>query len=623
MLFGRGAPTLLENAQAYASPSRDDATAYDYIIVGAGTAGCVLASRLSEDANLSVLVIEAGGSNDILEAKAPLTFGKLFKGPKDWNYDTVPQPNVDGRQLYWPRGKMLGGCSSMNAMMYHHASHTDYDEWERLGCKGWAYRDLQPFFRKAEKYTPNAARPKLDLAHRGADGLWQTGHSHLSEVGSKAFIPACEANGIPFVPDVNTPSGTEGVTNILTFIDPSGRRSSAATAYLPAEIQKRPNLTIGINAMVCRVLFDGKRAVGVEIQNARDGPSYFATARTRVILAAGAVNTPQTLMLSGIGPRAHLEQHGISVLVDNANVGAHMRDHFCASVVCARAKAGKTLDYLTNDLKAIPALLRWLTVGGGPVSNNVGEAAAFLRSTDPQIKAMTHPLTKPENRTFEMHGSLGVGPDLEIICTPIAYLDHGFTPAPAGHNVISMVPIGLRPKSEGSVTLRSASPWDKAQIDPRYWTDEGDNDRKVLLAGLRLCIALLHHDAFKDMLEPLEMDNDESSLYWPMNADPDKVTDDQLWKWMTKRSFTLYHPVTSARMAPSPADGVVGLDLSVHGVEGLSVCDASIFPEQISGHPTAAIIAIAEKYADMLKTGQVGKPGAASQGPQETPASHL
>ncbi|KAI8911405.1 hypothetical protein DFJ77DRAFT_97381 [Powellomyces hirtus] len=577
---------------------------YDYVIIGGGTAGSVLASRLTEDSSISVLVLEAGGTNNILEAQAPLTFNKLFKTDKDWNYETTPQQNVAGRELYWPRGKLLGGSSSLNAMMFHHASFSDYDEWEQVfGCKGWGYEDMKPFFRKAEQFTPNIARTPVDPLHRSSDGVWQVGHSYLSEIGGKGFVGGCVEAGIPFSPDVNTPKGTEGVAHIMTFIDKNGRRSSAATAYLPPAVQKRPNLTIAINVLVTRIIFEETnakpRAIAVELGNERNGQKYYVSAKQQIILTAGSINTPQTLMLSGVGPQSTLEKFNIPVVVDNPNVGSHLKDHFCSSGILCKAKPGTTLDYLTSDIKAIPALARWLITGGGPLTSNIAECSAFFKSTDPTLP-VTHALTKPENKP-ELHGSLGVGPDLEIIGAPIAFIDHGFTPGPPGDNVFSMVPIGLRPRSSGTITIRSTDPWDKAIIDPRYWSDKGDNDRKVLLAGVRVCIKIAQSEAMKPYLETVPVSNDPESFYWPWCADATQITDDQIWTWMTRTSFTLYHPVSSARMGPDPASAVVDTDLQVHGVEGLVICDASIFPEQISGHPTAAIIAIAEKAAEMVK----------------------
>ncbi|TKY86589.1 hypothetical protein EX895_004738 [Sporisorium graminicola] len=575
----------------------DNTKTYDFVIVGGGTAGCVLASRLTQDSSVSVLLIEAGPTDNVLPTKAPLLFNKLFKTERDWDYTTTPQSHVDSRELCWPRGKMLGGCSSINALIYHHASYSDYDEWaQKLGCKGWAYADLAPYFRKAEGCTPKNG---FDASSRGTSGPWRTSHSYLSTVGKEGFLNACQEVGLPFSPDINTPAGTEGVTNLMTFIDHKGQRSSASTAYLTPTVMARANLTVALGAMVTRIVFDKSsatpRATGVVLQTSSGGKLYAANAKRKVILAAGAINTPQILMLNGIGPAAILESQSIPVVKPNEHVGAHLKDHFCTSGLLLKAKPGYTFDYLNNTIKAVPALVRWLTFGTGPVSSNIAECGAFFRSNDERLPIGT-PSSPPK-----YHGSQGVGPDIEILGAPVAYIDHGFTPAPAGVNIFSMVPIGLRPRSEGFVKIQSRDPFVKPLIDPRYWTDVEDNDRKVLLAGLRVCIAIAHADALQPFLEKVEPSNDPDNLFWPWCAPKDAtITDEDLLRWMSRTAFTLYHPVGTSRMSPSEKDGVVDLDLNVHGVDGLAVCDASIFPEQISGHPTAPIIAIAEKAAEIF-----------------------
>ncbi|PWY98482.1 alcohol oxidase [Testicularia cyperi] len=591
------------------------AKSYDYIIIGGGTAGCVLANRLTQDPSTTVLMLEAGGDNTALTLQAPAMFTKNFKTDLDWDYTTTPQPHIENKEMQWPRGKVIGGCSSINAMMYHHCAPSDYDEWDQVyKCKGWSYKELGPYLRRSEKYTPHASQPEVKGLERGEAGLWHTGHSsHKSDCTAKGWVNACVEVGIPFSPDLNTPRGTAGVTQFTTFIDKNGRRSSAATAYLGPEVRSRPNLTIGINVMVDRILFDRSgakpRAIAVEVQNKRDGPKYYAAAKRKVLLCGGAVNSPQTLMLSGIGPRSTLDKFGIPVVVENDLVGERLSDHLCSSGVLVKAKPGTTLDYLSSDIKAIPALARWLVTGGGPISSNAGEAAAFVKCNDPSLP-LVHQLTKPENKP-EYNGSLGIGPDIELIATPVAYVDHGATPAPDGTSCISMVGLNVRPKSKGTVTIQSADPWDKAVVDPKYFSDPDGNDRKVTLAGMRLAIAISHADALKPYIEGYQTE-DESDFYWPAAADPSKLTDDQLLSYATKKAFTLYHPVGTVKMGPDASDSVVDTNLDVHGVEGLTVCDASIFPEQISGHPTAAVIAIAEKASDILKNAAKDKGSAAS-----------
>jgi choline dehydrogenase len=302
---------------------------------------------------------------------------------------------------------------------------------------------------------------------------------------------------------------------------------------LSQDVINRKNLDIAVHAYVNRVLFEGNEAVGIEVQKTRDGPKYHIGAKKEVILCGGTINTPQLLKLSGIGTKAELEKHNIKVVKELSAVGEHLKDHFCTSGILCKAKPGYTLDYLTNDIKAIPSLLRWFLTGGGPVTSNVGEAAAFLRSADPPVKVGGEKVVD--------YGSGGIGPDIEIIGSPLAYVNHGADKAPPGTDVYSLVPIGLRPQSEGTITLKSDNVFDAAIIDPKYWSDKDDNDRKVLLVGLRVCLKIIRSEALKKYLEPVETNDDPDSYFWPYSAsDDDAITDDQLRKWMGKTAFTLY-----------------------------------------------------------------------------------
>ncbi|CEJ58893.1 Putative Choline dehydrogenase and related flavoproteins [Penicillium brasilianum] len=578
-------------------------TSYDYVIIGAGAAGCVLANKLSEDKNVSVLLLEAGGDNTkVFESKVPILFSKLFHTKHDWDYYTVEQPQLANRALYWPRGKILGGSSSMNAMMYHHCSKSDFDEWAAThGCEGWSYSDLAPFLRGMERFTPHPGRPAIDPQHRGSTGQWHTGYSWLTEIVEKGFLPACHDVQIPAIEDVNTHQGGLGVTRFQTFIDTKGQRSSLATAFLTPEVLARPNLYVACNVRVTRVLFDQlttkePTAIGVEFQTSRGGERFEVHARREVILSGGAVNTPQTLLLSGIGPAETLKAYGIPIIRANEAVGRNLKDHLCTTPVIVKAKDGVTLDYLGSDIKALPALARWLLTGGGPLSSNVGEAAAFIRSTDynfPQTVNAPNDFTSGNN-----------APDLELIGAPLAFIHHGEEKPIDNSSVFSIVPIGLRPQSHGTVSIKSRDVFDAPIIDPKYLTDKNDNDRNVLLVGLRVCLKLLQSPAFKKYFEPIPANDDPASYWWPYSSsDVDKITDEQLLRFMDEKAFTLYHPVGSARMGPSPATSVVDLECQVHGVKCLRVMDASVFPEQISGHPTAPIAAMAAKLSKMIIEG--------------------
>ncbi|KAF7717097.1 Glucose-methanol-choline oxidoreductase [Penicillium ucsense] len=606
-------PQMLNGPPASYAAAQRSLKSYDYVIVGAGAAGCVLASKLSEDKNVSVLVLEAGGDNrKVFESKVPLMFSKLFHSPHDWDYYTVEQSQLANRSLYWPRGKILGGSSSMNAMMYHHCSPSDFDEWANThGCQGWSHADLAPYLRSMERFTPHPGRPAIDAQHRGSTGQWMTGYSWLSEIVEKGFLPACADAQIPDVADVNTKQGGLGVTRFQTFIDTKGQRSSLATAFFTPDVLARPNLYVACNVRVNRVLFDlittkEPTAIGVELQTTRGGPRFEVHARREVILSGGTINTPQTLLLSGIGPADELTKHGIPVVKENNAVGRNMKDHLCTTPITIKAKDGYTLDYLGNDLKALPALARWLLTGGGPLTSNVGEAAAFIRSVDYNFAQTTK---SPQDKASSVNA-----PDLEIIGAPICFLQHGEEKPLNDSSIFTLVPIGLRPESRGTITLRSRDVFDAAIIDPRYLTDKDNNDRNVLLVGLRVCLKIMQSPAFKAYFDPVPVNDDPTSYWWPYSSsNPDAITDDQLIRFMDEKAFTLYHPVGSARMGPSPATSVVDPECRVHGVKCLRVMDASVFPEQISGHPTAPIAAMAAKLSAMIREGAaVGSPVAAN-----------
>lgn len=350
-------------------------------------------------------------------------------------------------------------------MMSHNCDAADFDHWAKeLGCTGWSYRDIVPYMRKSEKFTPNPNRPPINVEHRGDTGPWQTGYSWLTEIGEKGFLGGCEEVGIPMSEDINTPKGTLGATRFQSFIDSKGQRSSAATAYLPQEVLNRPNLDVAINVRVSRIIFDQTLAahkepvaIGVEVAKSKDGPLFDVCANCEVLLCGGSVNTPQLLLLSGIGSREELSRFSIPVVKESNAVGQNLKDHFCTSSILAKAKPGFTLDYLASDIKAIPSLVRWLVTGGGPLTSNIGETACFLRSVDPPFPVSSE---KPIDNT-----SGGKGPDIEVIGGPLCFLHHGEETAPPNTNIFSLVPIGLRPMSKGYVALKSRSVWDHRECE--------------------------------------------------------------------------------------------------------------------------------------------------------------
>ncbi|KAF8580208.1 GMC oxidoreductase [Ramaria rubella] len=574
-----------------ASPLNGIQHNYDYIIVGGGTAGCVIANRLSEDQNVSVLVVESGGNHeDQLFAKVPILFGKLFKTDADWEYYTEPQTALNNRKLYWPRGKLLGGSSSMNAMMFTEGAPSDYDEWERLGAKGWGFNDIKPYLRKIEGHVLHNDHPETTHKNRGDKGLVQTGYSHCGDI-AKAYLKACAKNGIDYVPDINTGVTSLGGTETMSFIDSKGHRSSSATAFLGAETLARPNLHVLVQSTVTRVLFtsDAKpRAAGVEIGRSPSDPARFrAGAKKEVIICAGAINTPQILLLSGVGPREQLEKLGIK--------------HPSTGSVSFRAKLGSTLDYLNEPDGAGPALQEWMEKGTGPLTSNVAETTTFFRTTDTKRPVFRHPFgTKAHGLNEVKDTTSGPGaPDAEMIGAGIAFLKCGFETAPPGTNIFTIFPILLRPSSVGTLKLRSSSPWDKPIIDPKVFSHP--NDMATMVRAVRLALRIGRSEPLVSQLELKPHSTNKEDVFWPGDADPDIITDAEIEAFIRRNAETNFHPVGTAKIGSSANEGVVDPELRVHGAEGLRVMDASVFPTQMSGHPACIIYAMAYRAADLIK----------------------
>lgn len=401
---------------------------YDYIIVGTGTAGCVIANRLTEDPSITVLAIESGHSDlKQLFSRIPAAFAQLFSSGADWDITTEPQQHANGRKMYWPRGKMLGGCSAINAMIYNKGAPADYDEWESLGLKGWGYKDVKPYLTKAENLSMKARMklPKEDLAHHGTTGPWEIGYTHSTD-SAVTFLDACEQVGIEKVTDLNTDKGMVGVSTFQTFIDTKGQRSSTAVAYLNAEVAGRSNLKIAVGQSVTRIILDQSgaqpRAIGVEMAASQHAPiRYLAKAKREVILCAGAVHTPHILKFSGLGPAAELESHGIKVIKDISAVGANLVDHLFTALV-SRVNERHSVQHITDKMASIPALIEWFRYGTGVMTSNVAEAAAFIRMADRE--------DAPEHLRKKDTTSGPGSADIELMCGVAAYINHGKTLPP-------------------------------------------------------------------------------------------------------------------------------------------------------------------------------------------------
>lgn len=370
-----------------------------------------------------MLAIESGHSDlRQLFSRIPAAFAQLFKTAADHDITTTPQTNAGGRAMQWPRGRMLGGCSAINAMIYNKGAPDDYDEWEKLGNKGWSYKDVLPYMKKAECFKESSSHwlTREDLEQHGRSGPWQTGYSYCSKF-ARSFIDACVKQDIPEIADCNTRTGMNGTVQFQTFIDSKGQRSSAAVAYLDNEVCRRPNLKIAVGQTVTRVIFDESgptpRAVGVEMSAGGATPiRYLAAAKKEVILSTGAIHTPHILKLSGIGPATELKALGIPLIKDLPAVGANLVDHIFASV-CFKITKGYSLQYLADPIASLSSLVEWLRHGTGPMTCNVADAAAFLRTAD-------RPDAPQSLRQNDLASGKN-GSDLEILQAALVYRNHG------------------------------------------------------------------------------------------------------------------------------------------------------------------------------------------------------
>ena len=533
--------------RAYVAASRQtlrSRSMVDYIIVGAGSSGCVLANRLSADPDVSVLLLEAGEPDTKAPIHIPAAFSKLFQTQCDWNYRTVPQEHAGGREMYWPRGKVLGGSSSINAMIYIRGHYADYDGWAADGCEGWSYADVLPYFKRSEDSSEG------ESAYHGVGGPMPVTSPRSPSPFSRAFVDAAAQAGYPRNDDFNG-SEQEGA-GLYALTQLNGRRASAATTFL-REARKRPNLTIETGAHATRVLFKNGRATGVEI--IQDGMVRAVDAAQEVILSGGAINTPQLLMLSGIGPAHQLEEHGLRVLADRAAVGQNLHDH---PIVGVHYRFKEPISLLGAE--GLMSVARYLVLRDGMLSSNVAEAGLFVR-------------TRAGERV----------PDVQFHVAPVLFQDHGLTPVT--EHGFSLGPTLVRPRSRGELTLASSDPFAHPRIDPNYLADPADAES--LVAGVRIAREIVEQSA----LDPFR--GEEIRPGASLTSDADIET------YVRQTCETLYHPVGTCRMG-ADSESVVDLHLRVRGVEGLRVVDASIMPTIPNGNTNAAALMIGEKAADLI-----------------------
>jgi choline dehydrogenase len=531
---------------------------YDYVIVGAGSAGCVLANRLSEDPSVRVLVLEAGAPDRKQEIHIPAAFAKLFKTPYDWVYETEPQPHLGNRRLYWPRGKMLGGSSSMNAMMYIRGHRADYDNWRDQGNPGWGFADVLPYFRRMENEERGASE------YHGVGGPLNVADLRTVNPLTRTFLLAAGEIGLPATDDFNGPQ-QEGI-GLTQVTQKQGKRHSTATAYLKPALG-RPNLTVLTQAQATRILFEQKRAVGVAYQ--QNGKEQQAQAAREVLLCGGAINSPHLLLLSGIGPAEQLMSLGIPIVHHLPGVGQNLQDHLLAITAfsCTQPVTLASAEKLNN-------ILSFLLLKNGPLTSNVGEAAGFLK-TRPTLAA----------------------PDLEMIFAPVYFIEHGFS-NPPGHG-FSIGAILLQPESRGYITLRSPNPLEAPAIQPNYLAHE--EDLRVLVEGIKLARRIAQASAFAAYRGE------------EVTPGPKAQTDSAIAEQIRQTSQTLYHPVGTCKMGSDPL-AVVDAELRVRGVAGLRVVDASVMPTIIRGHTNAPTIMLAEKVTDAIKRAASATVGSAAQG---------
>jgi choline dehydrogenase len=523
----------------------------DFIVVGAGSAGCAVAARLSEDPATRVLLLEAGGEDRNRWIHIPLGFGKTFADPSvNWCYETEPDPGASNRRVFWPRGKVLGGSSSINGMVYIRGQAEDFDHWRQLGNTGWSFEDVLPYFRRAEHQTRGA-----DAFH-GIDGPLCVSDVPDRHPICEAFIKSAMELGFPLNDDFNGAS-QEGVGYHQTTTR-KGRRCSTAVGYLRPAMQ-RPNLQVMTEALTEKIVFDGRRATGVAFR--QNGRLITAGARREVILCGGAVNSPQLLMLSGIGPREHLIELGIPVLHHLPGVGQSLQDHYSAPIKLKCRLPITVNDVMQSNARKLKVGLQYMLFKTGPLAMATSPAALFAR-------------TRPELAS----------PDVKCSISPFS----AERPQDGLHpwSGFTMIAYQLRPESRGQIKLKSANPADPPAVYPNYLTTE--TDQRTIVAGLKLCRQLLANPHMQQFVQ---------SEFLP---GPAVQTDHQLLDFARQRGGTVYHPTSTCKMGNDPL-AVVDPELRVHGIDGLRVADASIMPTVVSGNTNAATIMIGEKVADMAR----------------------
>jgi len=535
----------------------NDIASFDYVIVGGGSAGCVLANRLSEDPDVRVLVLEAGKPDKDWLIHVPLGVGKVWRSPKhNWDYISDPEPHADNREIWHPRGKVVGGSSSINMMAYVRGHRGDYDRWRQMGLTGWSYAEVLPYFKRLENFAGGGD------TYRGDSGSLRTRITRADDEFHRAYLAAGKAAGYPVTEDFNG-ARQEGFAS-QQFNVAHGRRYSAARAFLHPAL-KRPNVSLRTEALVARVIFEGTRAIGVAFK--QNGQEHQVRAERDIILSGGAYNSPHLLMLSGVGPADHLVEHGIPIVADRAGVGQNLQDHPGTHVEYAFSRPTDYIQALRFDRLAVNMMRAWF-FGSGPAAIPPGAGTAFLKS-DP---------------AFEL-------PDLQFFFRPLGFGADMWFPVIKPHAPEGFTFRGcqLRPESRGEIRLASSDPFRKARVLNNFLSTE--TDRKAL----RDCVKIM-----REVISQAPFDPWRGAEILP---GPDVKTDAEIDAFVRQDLGTIYHPVGTCRMGPDDAS-VVDLDFRVRGIEGLRVIDASVMPDLVGGNINAPVMMMADKASDIIR----GKP---------------
>lgn len=529
----------------------------DFIIVGAGSAGCVLANRLSENPKCNVLLVEAGASLQPINVKIPAAYSKLHFSSHNWNFHTVPQKMVNNRKMYQPRGKLMGGSSAVNCMAYIRGNAEDYNDWLKWGNIGWGYKDFLPYFKKSEENR------NFDNEYHGVDGPLSVSYNRFETPLTKAFIEANDEMGLAHNPDFN--GEIQDGAGKFQFTIKDGVRHSTYESFIKP-ILGRPNLRILSNIFVSGLYWEKDNVVGIEIFTKISDNVKEVIKAKEVILSAGAFQSPQILMLSGIGNQDYLKDKGIDCRLDLKGVGKNLSDHLFVNlnVLCNQRITYNNVERIPW---VIPNIIKYLVSKSGPLSASPLAACSFLR-TLPELDR----------------------PDIQFHFAPVAGSDIHDYPSLPKEEGFTILPTLLKPKSRGFVGLHSANPLDAPLIDPQYLSDAGGEDLKTLLRGVKWGEAMLLSNAF----EPFRKSN---ALNFPgiFNSDEERI------EHILKYCETVYHPCGTCKMGMDDESVVSPFSLRVIGVKGLRVVDASVIPEVTSGNTNAPVIAVAEKASDLIR----------------------